>query len=260
MTITSSSSSFSEKSEKKNKSLLVSTIVNDEFASSSKNKIFGQEQESIATKLETLKKNHENLKIGYENLQKRVKHEEETYDAMRKHQKTKIEELMATNIGLFVDIERAKSDKDKYKKIFEEMKLMVSDRLAEIDKLNKKKEELLTVKCKGLEQADIIGKSCVEIVERFDVVEADCRLVKSLNDAKVAASGNVMSKIVETYTTNEDHNVSKNVTDDVVMISDKIDPEYKRTLEQCRKRRHSSKVTYSLISSPSSSILNIGWK
>ncbi|CAN8255291.1 unnamed protein product [Cochlearia groenlandica] len=226
MTITSSSSSLSEKSEKKNKSLLVSTIVNDEFASSSKNKIFGQEQESIATKLETLKKNHENLKIGYEKVQKRVKHEEETYDAMRKHQKTKIKELMATNIGLFVDIERAKSDKDKYKKIFEEMKLM----------------------------------SCVEIVERFDVVEADCRFVKSLNDAKVAASGNVMSKIVETYTTNEDHNVSKNVTDDVVMISDKSDPEYKRTLEQCRKRRHSSEVTYSLISSPSSSILNIGWK
>ncbi|CAH8359698.1 unnamed protein product [Eruca vesicaria subsp. sativa] len=174
----------SDKSGKKNKGLPLGT-VKDEFASSSKSK----GNTCLKIEHEILKENHETLKIDYASLQKRVKLSEETYEVMKKLLQSKTQGLEVKSTSLEEDCVRVRSERDKYKKMFEEMKTVESDRKAKIDELRKREEELLLATRRGKEDAEKLKNKFVALAERFGVIEADCSYLKALYDAEVAATG-----------------------------------------------------------------------
>lgn len=152
------------------------------------NSMFGLEK-TLTVEHEILKENNETLMKDYECLEKRLKHAEETYEVIKLHLENKAKELEVSNRRLLEECVRERSEKEKVKKTFEEMKkTMESERDAAVDELLTKNQELLLARKKEEEELVKMENKYVELAEKFVVVEAECAHLNSLYDAEVAAS------------------------------------------------------------------------
>ncbi|XP_010422048.1 PREDICTED: uncharacterized protein DDB_G0284459-like [Camelina sativa] len=245
--------------------------------------MFGLEK-SITVEHEILKENHETLVKDYECLQERIKHAEETYEALKLHLQKKGKELEESNRRLFDECVKERIEKEKVKKTFEEMKkTMEVERDAMVDELMTKNNELLLVKRKEEEELVEMENKYVELAEKFVVVEEECELLNSLYDAEVVAASvthsAVVSEIGETDNVvgegeNEVNHNANNAGTDAMMINDESEAEHDKPPtpresnisshqsvgnnqeEQCRNRENSPKENRALgeTSTPRSNI------
>lgn len=180
----------------KNKNLSVATPA--------KSIMFAQEEEIMSTRHEILMENHESLKQDYASLEVRFKHVQEMNEMMKPHLQNQTMELEATNLRLLKDLE---SEKDKYKKMVEEMKRMENE-------LRIKNEELLTAKEKAETELKKMEDKYNELAERFGAVEKECLYLKSLYDAKnlIGQGRNNVAYDNEVIVVDEYRNVNNTVT------------------------------------------------
>ncbi|CAH2074380.1 unnamed protein product [Thlaspi arvense] len=167
------------------------------------------EDELLTTRHEILVENHENLKKDYASLAERFKLVEDMNEKLTQHlqNRNQSKELEEKNLGLLKDIESERSEKDKYKKMVEEMMRVESDRKAMVDDLRTKNDELLIVIEKKKEEQTKMDDKYNELAERFGEVEKECSCLKLLYNAQ-----NLIGK-------------GDNTVADAIVISDDSDDE-----------------------------------